>query len=198
MADTADEFGLLVVQARRGDPAAVAELTRRYEPEVRLVARVLLGPALRPYLDSMDLVQSVHKSLLIGLRHDRFDVSTPEKLVALALTVARRKAAKRWRHLRRQKRFDGGTDEIRDLARVLTSLPSAEADPAAEAQLRDAVEHVLRGLGPQERRVLELRLEGHSTAETARALGLDADVLRVQLNRLRHRLRVGGVLADWI
>jgi RNA polymerase sigma-70 factor (ECF subfamily) len=198
MADSADEFGLLVAQARRGDPVALAELTGRYEPEVRLVARVLLGPALRPYLDSVDLVQSVHKSLLVGLRNDRFDVSTPEKLVALALTVARRKAAKRWRHLRRQKRFDGGTDETRDLARVLTALPSPEGDPAAGAQLREAVEHLYRGLGPRERRVLELRLEGHSTAEAARALGLDADVLRVQLNRLRQRLRASGVLADWL
>ena len=40
------------------------ELVAAYEPEVRLVARVRLGTALRPYLDSVDLVQSVHRSVL--------------------------------------------------------------------------------------------------------------------------------------
>ena len=64
----------------------------------RIVAHFLLSRDLRPYLDSLDLVQSVHKSLLLGLRSDKFDISNPEKLVALALTMVRRKAARHWRH----------------------------------------------------------------------------------------------------
>src|SRR6516165_6904338 len=102
---TADFTGLLA-RARDGDPEALAELVRQYEPEVRIVARVLLGPALRPYLDSLDLVQSVHRSLLLGLRHGKVDVSSPERLVALATTMVRRKIARQWRRLQRQKRVD--------------------------------------------------------------------------------------------
>lgn len=45
---------------------------------------------------------------------------------------------------------------------------------------------------------MDLRLQGHSTAETARQLGLDTDVLRVQLGRLRQRLRACGILDEWL
>ena len=91
MTPAAPSFAVLFSRARQHDPEAVSELCRQYEPRVRLVARVLLGPALRPALDSMDLVQSVHRSLLIGIREEKFDVSTPENLIALALTLLRRK-----------------------------------------------------------------------------------------------------------
>src|SRR5262245_57385672 len=120
MPDTAGEFEDLLVRARGGDREALAQLATKYEPKVRLVARVLLGPALRTHLDSLDLVQSVHKSLLIGLRQNRFDLATPENLMALALTLVRRKVARQWRRIRRQQRpptGEGGT-----LADVLTSL----------------------------------------------------------------------------
>src|SRR6188508_2597024 len=61
-------FDEILARARTGDEDALTELARQYEPEVRAVARVRLGPALRPYLDTMDLVQSVHRSLMVGLR----------------------------------------------------------------------------------------------------------------------------------
>src|SRR5437867_9177692 len=109
--DTANDFAALLARARGGDRQALEQLAQQYEFKVRLVARYLLGPALRPYLDSMDLVQSVHRSLLLGLRQDKFDISTPENLMALALTLVRRKAARQWRHLRRQRRLDSGSAE---------------------------------------------------------------------------------------
>src|SRR6266571_7445883 len=89
--DTDDDFAALLARARGGDREALEQLARQYEPKLRLVARVLLGPALRPYLDSLDLVQSVHKSLLVGLRKSQYDVSSPDKLIALTLTMLRRK-----------------------------------------------------------------------------------------------------------
>src|SRR5436853_3971640 len=102
MADAGDDFVTLLAQARGGDQQALQQLVHQYEPKVRLVARVLLGPALRPYLDSVDLVQSVHKSLMLGLRDDKYELSTPENLLALALTLVRRKVARQWRRHRRQ------------------------------------------------------------------------------------------------
>src|SRR5262245_46044953 len=41
----APDFAGLVALAAQGHPAALDELTRRYEPKIRLVARVVLGPA---------------------------------------------------------------------------------------------------------------------------------------------------------
>jgi RNA polymerase sigma-70 factor (ECF subfamily) len=198
VAETGEAFARLLERARRGDQEALSELVRQYEPEVRIVARVRLGAALRPYLDTVDLVQSVHRSLLIGLRQDKFDISSPEKLVALALTIVRRKAARHWRRLQRQQRLSVGPAAADNLPPLLASLASPQADPAELAQFNDVLQQLWKSLDGHDRQVLQLRLQGHSTAEVARTLGLDADVLRVRLSRLRQRLRAEGILTEWL
>lgn len=198
MTDPRDGFSEVVARARRGDRAALTELVRTYEQEIRVMARVLLGPALRPHLDSMDLVQSVHRTLMVGLLEQKFDIATPDNLIALALTIVRRKAARCWRRAQRQERLQTSTNESGTLVDVLVSLSSGEADPGRAAQLREAVDQVCAGLTDQERKVIELRLQGYRTVEVAGELGLDPDVLRVQLSRLRQRLRARGVLDEWL
>lgn len=197
MSDT-DGYAELLARARQGDRAALARLAEQYEARARLVARVLLGPALRPHLDSVDLVQSVHRSLMMGLRNDRFDISTPEQMLALALTLVRRKIARHWRHLQRQKPLSLRPDDSSNLAPCLVSLSCPHADPAAQAQFNDQVEHLCRNLNETERRILELRTQGHSTEEIARALNLHPVALRVRLSRLRQRLKASGVLEEWL
>ena len=191
------DFATLLERARRGDNDALVELVRLYEADVRIVARTLLGPALRPHFDSLDLVQSVHRSLLVGLRHQKFDLATPQQLIALAAEMVRRKVGRKWRHLRRQQRLSHGPGQAEDLAQLLKSLTSSELDPARAAQVEDAIQQLLGGLGARDRRLLELRLQGYSTAEAARELGEDADALRAYLSRLRQKLRAAGILNEW-
>ena len=198
MPGSAEDFAALVARVRLGDEDALAALVAGYEAEVRLAARVLLGHLLRSHLDSADLVQSVHRSLILGLRSDKITLSSPEQLRGLAVTMVRRKVARYWRRLRRQKRLDAPAAETRGAADALTSLSSPAADPAREAEYRDSVAHLMRNLHEEDRRRGELRLQGHSTAEAARRLGVDADVLRVRLSRLRRRLREKDLLTEWL
>jgi RNA polymerase sigma-70 factor (ECF subfamily) len=198
MSASADDFSALLFAVSRGDQQAAARLSQQYESKVRIVARVLLGPALRPYLDSIDMVQSVHRSLLMGLRHDKFDISSPEKLIALATTMVRRKVARQWRHLRRQQRLENGNQDSANLAHTLSSLSSTETDPARAAQFNEQVEHLCSRLDPVERRILELRSEGYSTAEIAEQLSLKAVTLRVRMTRLRERLLANGLVHEWL
>lgn len=192
-------FADLLARAANGDPTALDELARGYEDKIRIVARVLLGPSLRPYLDSVDLAQSVHKSILIGLRENKFSVEGPDQLVALALTVLRRKAAKQWRHLQRQRRLSGDGSSRRDnLSNLLSELSPATDDPAQAAQFRDQVEHLCTHLDDVERQILDLRLEGHTPAEIADRIGISRVALRVRLTRLRQRLHASGVASDWL
>lgn len=193
--EQSDNFDELLTRAKAGDEGAMAELVAQYEPEVRMVARVRLGAALRPHLDSVDLVQSVHKSLMLGLQRDQYDISSPEKLVALALTMVRRKVAKQWRKMKRQQRLESGTASG-NVPALLASLCTPESDPAAVASQKNEIEQIFSKLSDSERQLIELRMDGYSTAEAARELGLDADVLRVHLSRLRKRLRAAGVMSD--
>jgi RNA polymerase sigma-70 factor (ECF subfamily) len=198
MAVPPEQFSELLTRARQGDHAALVRLTEEYEPDVRLVARVLLGPALRPHVDSVDLVQSVHHSVMIGLRHDRFDISKPENLVALALTILRRKVARKWRRHQRQERHSLGPADSGNLPPILAGLDQPAADPAEALAYQDGVQQLFHHLDETERKVMELRLQGHSTAEVARQLNLDPDALRVRLHRLRQRLRAAGALEEWL
>src|SRR5262245_48629572 len=190
-------FADWLARARAGDAAALAHLADTYEKDVRIAAHVLLGPALRPHLDSQDLVQSVHRSLLLGVREKKFDVAGPRELVALALTLVRRKVARKWRKHRRQVRAVGhGSPE--GLGDVLSGLRSPEPDPARAAQVQDAIARLCRDLDAADRHLLERRLDGWTTAEIARQLGQSPDVLRVRLHRLRKHLHAHGVLSDWL
>jgi RNA polymerase sigma-70 factor (ECF subfamily) len=197
MPDPTDAFHLLLQLVRLGDEDALAELARRYEPEVRLTARVLLGRALRCHLDSLDLVQSVHHTLLLGLRQNKFVIASPQQLLGLAVTLVRRKVARHWRKLKRQRRPEE-VETAHPEGGLLATLPSHETDPAQSAQDADLLAQLCRALDDRDRRLVELRLDGCSTAEAARRLGLDPDVTRVRLSRLRRRLRECRLLAGWL
>lgn len=179
----ASEFQSLLERASAGDEAAMAELVRRYEPAVRIVARARISERLRPYIDSVDVTQSVHRSLLAGLKEDRFDIASPEKLVGLAVVMVRWKIAKHWRKLRRQQR-DSHNDDNQPV-RPIADHESVSA--AVDAQ--DQFDFLAADLSDIDRQIIELRLIGHSTAEAARTLNLDPAVVRVRLSRLRSRLR---------
>jgi RNA polymerase sigma-70 factor (ECF subfamily) len=196
MAAVGDDLAVLLRRVRLGDEDALAELTRRYEPEVLLAARALLGPALRGRLDPADLVQSVHHTMLQGLRLNKFDFSSDRQLLGLALTLVRRKVARHWRLCRREQPFDPHAAETCGSPELLTH--SGGRDPADEAQYNEAVERVFDRLDGLDRLLVELRLQGLSTAEVARQLGEDPDVLRVRLSRLRCRLRDSQVLQGWL
>lgn len=190
------QFDALILAAKSGDKSALSRLVEEFEPEIRLIARRRLGKELRPFLDSVDLVQSVHRSLLVGLRGDRFDLSTPASLLALSATIIQRKVAKQWRKLQRQKRME--SEDPRSITEVLLSLQADVEDSSKQSQIRDAVERILSELDPVERKLIEMRLLGYTTAEVAQALELDSDVLRVRLSRLRKRLKDRGLLNDWL
>jgi RNA polymerase sigma factor (sigma-70 family) len=192
-AETSDHLADLFRRVHDGDEAALAELLQQYEPRLRTAARVLLGPLLRPHLDTVDLVQSVHRVLLPGLRAGKFSISCPDQLVALAVTVIRRKVARNWRRLQHEQQF---TDGERGPKEAL--LPSrGDDDPASAAQLNDEIRHLLAGLSPDETRLVQLRLEGYSTVEIAEKLGCEAHALRATLSRLRQRLRAKGY-TEWV
>ncbi len=199
MLDAPEEFTALMKKVRLGDRKALSHLLSCYEREVHQAARYLLGRALRSSLDPADLVQSVHRTLILGLRQNKIQVSSPANLVALALTVARNKAVRAARQLRCRQRHVSAIGHT-DTAHVAagTTHPWPEGDPARCAEYQDAVESLCKKLGENDRLLVELRLQGLSTADIARRLGLNADVLRVRLSRLRQQLRQSHNLSEWI
>jgi RNA polymerase sigma-70 factor (ECF subfamily) len=190
------EFAALLARVRHGDTAALTELIEVYERDVWIAARVRLGTALRPYLDQVDLVQSVHRSLLSGLQKQKFHLSGPEQLVGLAVTMVKRKIARHWERLKRQPRPAAADPPGKNTRQALVDLCTSKDDPGSAFRSAEAVKHFLEGLEDIDRRLLELRMDGHSTSEAARQLGVGAGFLRVRLGRLRKRFLERGLPND--
>lgn len=196
--NTGNGFAELLLQARSGDLLAQTQLCREYEKQVYVVVRVLLGPQLRPHLDSIDLIQSVHRSLLAGLRDKKFEIVSPDHLVALACTMVRRKVARQWRKHRRQLRLPTNTGDSQMLSETLQSLYCREGKASDQAEYRSSLEKLCESLNSIERQMLERKLEGYTTGEVAEQLGMHPVAIRVRWSRLRDRLASQGVSLDGI
>ena len=193
-----EQFSELLAKARLGDAAAQESICQRYERQVRVVARVLLGPQLRAQLDSTDLMQSVHHSMLLGIKDQRFDIASPEKLVALACTLARRKVARKWRLHRRQVRLGNITGDSSYIASTLSAIANPHSGPAEIAEFNDQLAKLCESLNEVERKMLEMRLDGYTTGEVAESLDIHPVAIRVRWTRLRQRLLAAGIFADWL
>jgi RNA polymerase sigma factor (sigma-70 family) len=198
-AEENEEFDRLLSDAALGSEEAQQAIVQRYAKEIRIVAKVLLGPQLRQHLDSMDLVQSVHRSILVGLRMERYRFSGPDKLIALACTILRRKVANKWRHLRRQVSFDKSPNgDPSSLSQILSEISNRETDPSLIAQYNDQLKDLCSHLSHEDRLMLEMRLDGFSNQEMAEELGLHPVALRVRWTRLRKRLHSQGISEELI
>lgn len=186
------------IRMRDADEAALAAIVKEYEVEIRRAATMRLGPLLRPHLDSVDLVQSVYITLLKGLRGEKFHIAGPQELVALSAEIIRRKVAQVWKRLKRRTELNTNLTGSREDDEHVIVNRDGEPDPMADAEMRDAIDRIMQECDPADKKLLQLRLEGHSTAEAARALDADPDVLRVRLSRLRKRLTERGLLAEWL
>src|SRR5687768_17178851 len=98
-------LGDLLVRVRAGEPDAITELVREYEPlDGRAVRARLTDDRLRRVFDSTDICQSVFLSFYIRAVAGQFDFDRPEDLVGLLVRMAQNKLASRTRYHQRDKR----------------------------------------------------------------------------------------------
>src|SRR5580692_828450 len=98
------DFPDLIRLARAGDEDAAARLAHEFEPFIRRFVRFRMRnrsnhDRLRPDFDSADICQSIFKSLFVGLREGRFELSRPEQLAKLLSAMVRFKVATKARRL---------------------------------------------------------------------------------------------------
>jgi RNA polymerase sigma-70 factor (ECF subfamily) len=192
-----DQFGMLLARVRAGDEQAAAELVSQYEGIIRRRARRLLGPALRVHLDSVDIAQSVNRTLLIGLRRAAFAVSTPQELTRLALILVRRKVARHWRK-RRRELVPRGAEVGHPAPPAAVRVGQFQAANSDRVEFEEMARLMLDKLDGLDRQLVELRLEGYTTADAARKLKVSPAFLRSRLSRLRKRLWDNGMSPEVI
>jgi RNA polymerase sigma factor (sigma-70 family) len=183
-----EEYADFIRRIRLGDERAAEELIRRYEPEIRLEIRTMLrlrDPRLRRVFDSMDICQSVMVSFFLRAAVGDFDLDEPSQLVRLLVGMARNRLAEHvrfhQRHRRDVRRTGVNTPEE-------SMIPSVGETPSEVISRRELLTMFRERLSGEERKVVELRSQGHDWAAVARELGGTPDGRRKQLARAVARV----------
>jgi RNA polymerase sigma-70 factor (ECF subfamily) len=184
----------LLAMWRRGDQGAAAELFRRYAARLVALARSRISGKLAQRVDPEDVVQSAYRSFFADTRAGRYDLEHGGDLWQLMVTITlhklndqvKRNTADK-RSMDREQTF-GSEDS---LANQVGSHAAAEPSPVEAVALVDQVEELMRRLDPMERRVLELRLQGHDLEEIATDVRRTQRTVRRVLERIKELLEKG-------
>lgn len=190
-------FTDFIRRIREGDARAAEELVRRYETTIRVAVRARLhDSALRRQFDSMDICQSVLASFFLRAAAGQFELTAPDDLAKLLVTMTRNKVISQARKQRSQ---------VRDVQRVLPTglenveLAAATPSPSRQIEGRELLAAVRERLTEEERMLADLRGQGRGWAEIAAEMGGTPDARRKQLARALDRVAPElGLDDDWL
>jgi len=189
MSTTSDSFPDWIERLRARDGDAAREVFRRFAGQLVALARRQLHASLRHKVDPEDVVQSAYKSFF--RRHDegKLAVVNWNSLWGLLTLITLRKCADRAAYHRAARR-DAAREAAapHDDSPPWPEAPGREPTPLEAALLRETVEQLFADLSEQERPVIELSLQGYSTAEISERLGQPERTVRRVRERVRHRL----------
>jgi RNA polymerase sigma factor (sigma-70 family) len=182
----------LLERWRRGDQRAATELFEQYSMRMIALARSRLSGKLAGRIDPEDIVQSACRSFFAAARAGRYQVQNGDDLWQLLVATTlhklhdqvRRHTAQR-RSVRGEQHFSGEDSLFGIQAAVLARAP----DVLEALALVDEVALLMQALAPEQRRVLELRLQGYNLDEIAAATERSLQTVRRILDRIKERLR---------
>ena len=166
-------------RVREGSEAAAWELVDRYGGHLRRAVRRVLNARLRSKFDSLDFVQLVWKSFF-RLRESADRFQRPQHLVAFLASMARNKVGMEACRQLMTQQYDIRREVPlnRSLGEDGRELAGQEPGPVDVAIARERRERLLRDLPLHYRRMVELKLLGHTAAEIAAILGVDSQTVR--------------------
>jgi RNA polymerase sigma-70 factor (ECF subfamily) len=185
MAPVPEEQALIELW-RHGDQDAARQIVERYIDRLLDLARRRLSQRLAGRVDPEDIVQSAFRTFFGRLRKGQFTFAEHDDLGKLLIRITLHKTLRQVAFHTAAKRDAGmevpqGSDARSHLMTVLDREPTPEAAVA----FLDQLEHFYSRLKPVERQILELRMQGYGTEETARKLGLYDRKVRRTLEHIR-------------
>ena len=185
-----NSFTEFLERLRSQDDAAAQELFVRFAQQLIALAQRHIGAGLRHKVDPEDIVQSAYKSFFFRYDAGNLELVNWNSLWGLLTLITVRKCAERAAYHRAERR---------DAAREVTLSPGDEAAPWLDplgreptpleaAVLSETVEQLLADLDEEERPILEMSLQGHTTREISERLGRAERTVRLLREGVRHRL----------
>ena len=186
MSDSFTEF-VSGLQAR--DDAAARRLFSRFTRQLIALALRRIDAGLRHRVDAEDVVQSAYKSFFARYNPGNLEGESWSSLWGLLALITVRKCAERAAYHRA-----GCRNAAREVPRPRgeevpwPGPPGREPTPVEAAVLAETVKQLFARLDEEERPVLELSLQGHTTREISERLGRAERTVRLLREGIRHRL----------
>ena len=186
MSDSSSERSPLeALQA--GDEDAARQLFDRYAEQLVILARRRISQRLASRIDAEDIVQSVFRTFFHRAKQGKFHLEEPDDICKLLARITAHKTFRQIAFHRRAKR-DAGQETAQgdDAQDLLMKLMMAEPSPEEAIAFLDQLQHFLAKLEDEERRILELRMEGYNNVEIAQRLGISDRKIRRLMERVRE------------
>jgi RNA polymerase sigma factor (sigma-70 family) len=181
----------LLARWQAGEQQAAEELFARYSERLVALVQQRLSAKLGRRVDAEDIVLSAYRSFFVGAREGRFRVERGGDLWRVLAAIAVHKLQGQVeRHTAGKRALDreGQPDGAAQLDGVPAHVLASEPSPEAAAILADEVEFLMRHLGPLERIMLELRLQGCTFDEIASQTRRSERTVRRFLGRVKESL----------
>src|SRR5262245_16443138 len=170
-----------------GDEDAARELFDRYAEQLVTLARKRISQRLASRIDPEDIVQSVFRTFFHRAKQGQFHLEEPDDVCKLLARITVHKTFRQIAFHKRAKRDatqeTGHGDDAQDM---LLKLMTGEPSPEETANFLDTLQHFLDRLEPEDRKILELRMEGYSNVEIAAKLGISDRKIRRNMEKVRE------------
>jgi RNA polymerase sigma factor (sigma-70 family) len=177
----------LLRRFRRGSQDAATQLYVRYVHRLRALVRTKCSSQLTRRVEPEDIVQSVFRRFFRRVLQGDYDVPPGEELWGLFLVIALNKIRAEEAFHRAGKRDMRLTIADGEAERLLAAQPGE--DDAAYAALQLTIDEALERFSPQQRLMIELRIQGHEVAEIAHQTGRSKRSVERGLQEVRAGLR---------
>lgn len=171
---------------RAGDEQAARKLYDRYVDRLVALASRRISQRLASRVDPEDVVQSVFRSFFGRVKKGQFRIADQDDLCKLLMRITVHKTLRQIAFHKAAKRnpsLESGQDD--SALGGIKNVFSHEPSPEAEVAFLDQLEHFFAQLRPEERQILEMRLQGYSNEDIARKLGIYDRKIRRVIERVR-------------
>jgi DNA-directed RNA polymerase specialized sigma24 family protein len=172
-----------------GDREAARPLWKRYFHRMVGLARLKLGDPPRGAADEEDVALSAFDSFCQGVEQDQFPcLQDRDDLWRILVAITVRKAVNLIHHEGRLKR--GGDQVLETDDEILDGLLSREPSPAITAAMNDECLRLFELLADETlRKLVILKLEGHTNTESAALLGRTRVTVQRMLSLIQQTWR---------
>jgi RNA polymerase sigma-70 factor, ECF subfamily len=177
-----------------GDESAAREIFERYFERLLALARRRISQRLASRVDPEDVVQSAFRTFFGRYKAGQFTIQDSEDVCKLLARITVHKTLRQIAFHKAAKRDPSqeagqGSDGQAQLMEVLDREPTPEAVNAFVDQL----DHFLKQLRPEDRQILEMRMQGYNSLEIAEKLGISDRKIRRLMERVRGLAQKEGL-----